>query len=595
MKKLFKSFLHNISLLKRGFGPYKKQIAVLTLVGFLSGLLEGVGANALIPLFSFITGDGAGGEDFVSRSIERVFGFVGVDFTLTYLLFFIAALFILKAMVLFIGSYIQYKIAYGYEKRVRTELFEKSLRSTWGYLLNQKIGHLEKILSVEVRYVMRLLETVSSLVLILTSLLVFLAIAFNISIQTTSIALATGIVVMIVFQPLINKIRKITREVASRGRDIAHFVNENVLGMKTIKAMSVTSPVSLVGESNFEALRLLQIRRSLLSNAFGSFFQPFGVVFVLVLFAVSYKTSTFSLPAFIAIVYLIQRIFTQVHGFQTHTQTIFGMLPYLENVLSYQEHVVQNQEQDEGSKPFRFEKTFSFNNISFGYKADKNVLSNISFQIAKGSFIGLIGPSGAGKTTIVDLVLRLFKPNSGDILVDGISISEIDLHEFRKKVGYVSQDLHLINDTVANNIRFFDDAITDAKIQEAAKQANIQDTITSLPNGFDSIVGERGVQFSAGQRQRIVIARVLARNPRFLILDEATSALDNESEKKIQEVIENLKGKITVLVIAHRLGTVMNCDELLVLDRGEIIEKGKPKDLLANEQAYFYKMYNIRE
>ncbi len=326
---------------------------------------------------------------------------------------------------------------------------------------------------------------------------------------------------------------------------------------------------------------------------FGAFFQPFSVIFVLMLFAFAYKTSTFNFPAFVAIVYLIQRIFSQIQDLQAQTQNVFGLLPYMEHVLSYQKRMRKNEEEEGGGKPFVFEKDLLFERVSFGY-GQNAILDNLSFRINRGSFTGLIGSSGSGKTTIVDLMLRLFVPQKGNILLDGLLVSEIDVHDWRKNVGYVSQDIHLINDTVENNIRFFDDSISREEILYAAKQAQIYDFIDSLPEKFSSVVGERGIQLSAGQRQRIVIARVLVRHPKLLILDEATSALDNESEKHIQAVIESLKGHITVLVIAHRLGTVMNCDTLMVLDKGKIIETGAPNDLLKDKQTYFYKAYNIR-
>ena len=208
--------------------------------------------------------------------------------------------------------------------------------------------------------------------------------------------------------------------------------------------------------------------------------------------------------------------------------------------------------------------------------------------------VGLIGPSGAGKTTLVDLILRLLKSSQGSILLDGQNVDLVTIEAWRQNIGYVSQDIFLINDTIANNIRFYDYSITDEQIQTAAKMANIYDFIKFCPQGFDTMVGDRGITISAGQRQRIVIARVLARQPQILLLDEATSALDSESEDQIQQVIKDLRGRVTVLVIAHRLQTVMDCDRLLVLDGGRISEEGSPRQLLKNKDSYFFKMYNIK-
>ena len=207
--------------------------------------------------------------------------------------------------------------------------------------------------------------------------------------------------------------------------------------------------------------------------------------------------------------------------------------------------------------------------------------------------IGLIGPSGAGKTTTVDLLLRLFRPQSGELLIDGVNIDEMDKKSWRNNIGYVSQDIFLLNDTIENNIRFYDDSLSPKDIADATKSANIYDFIETLPDKLQTIVGERGIQLSGGQRQRIVLARILARKPSILILDEATSALDNESEHKIQEAIRDLRGKLTIIIVAHRLSTVIHSNRILVLKDGIIAEEGSPQELLNNTKSYFYKNYNI--
>ena len=209
--------------------------------------------------------------------------------------------------------------------------------------------------------------------------------------------------------------------------------------------------------------------------------------------------------------------------------------------------------------------------------------------------VGFIGPSGAGKTTIFDLLLRLLRPTEGKILVDGKNIHSIDIPDWRKNLSYVSQDVFLLNDTIFNNIKFFDDSVTKEDVFRAAKLAQIYDFINTLPDKFDTTVGERGVLLSAGQRQRVALARALARKPKVLLLDEATSSLDNESEQRIQTAIENLKGGMTILVIAHRLSTVLNSDKLFVVEKGKIVEEGNPRTLLKEKETYFHKMYNLRK
>ncbi len=208
--------------------------------------------------------------------------------------------------------------------------------------------------------------------------------------------------------------------------------------------------------------------------------------------------------------------------------------------------------------------------------------------------LGIVGSSGSGKTTLVDILMGLLKPAKGDVLLDGRSINNFDKKSWRKKFSYVSQDVFLLNDTVANNIRFYDNSISQKEIMEAAKIAQIYDFVKTLPDGFDTMAGERGLKISGGQRQRIALARALAGKPDILILDEATSSLDPDSESLIQKAIENLKGRITVLAIAHRYSTVINSDKLIILDNGKMIEEGAPAELLKDKDSHFYKMYDIK-
>jgi len=247
-----------------------------------------------------------------------------------------------------------------------------------------------------------------------------------------------------------------------------------------------------------------------------------------------------------------------------------------------------------GNDTFSFKKDIVFNNVSFSYAySDKKILNSLNFTLRCGEMLGIVGPSGAGKTTFVDVLLRLHEPQEGTIFIDGLPLSGISLHSWRKNIGYVSQDYFLINDSFLNNIKYYDESISREDAIEAAKMANIYDFIESSANGFDTLIGDRGLMLSNGQRQRIVIARILARKPKLLVFDEATSSLDKESEKKIQQVIENIRGKITIIIIAHRLSTIHHCNTLLVLNDGGVVESGSPDILLSDTSSYFYKVSNL--
>ena len=584
-----------IKLSWRAFGQYKLQIFILTLLGFLSGLLEGIGINALIPLFSFITGQENGGNDFISQTIEKMFLYAHIDFNIKFLLIFISSLFIFKAFILILFSYIIIKITTSYEWRTKINLLASTLKANWPYLLKQKLGYLETILMINIRNSSNLLGQIGNIIKLFVTLMIYITVAVNISVYITLIALVLGLVLFFIFKPFIYKVRVLSSKMERINKEISHYIGENIIGMKTIKVASVGNRVAEVGRDFFNKLRSMQIKHAMLHTITGAFMQPVSLVFVCIIFALSYKTANFNFAALIAVVYLIKQIFSYFEQLQKKALVINSSIPYLKNILDYEDQAKKNKEQDTGSGLFQFNDFLEFKNVNFFYNPDKKVLTDINFSIKKGELVGLIGPSGVGKTTITDLILRLLIPISGRILLDGKDIRKINIEEWKKNIGYVSQDIFLTNDTINSNIKFYDNSITDDDVKEAAKMANIYNFIQSCPDEFFTVVGERGILLSAGQRQRIIIARVLARKPKILLLDEATSALDNESEAKIQQVIKNLKGKITVLVIAHRLSTVVNSDKLIVLEKGKVIEHGNPQELLRDKDSYFFKVYNIRE
>lgn len=233
-----------------------------------------------------------------------------------------------------------------------------------------------------------------------------------------------------------------------------------------------------------------------------------------------------------------------------------------------------------------FEKSINFENVSFKY-SNEYVLKNVSWEIKKGAAVAIVGESGSGKSTLMDLLSRFYDVTEGRILIDGHDIREIKIHDLRNLTGIVSQESILFNVTVAENIAFGDENIDIEKVKQAAKNANAHSFIMELENGYETIIGERGNKLSGGQKQRLNIARAIYKNPDVLILDEATSALDTESEKLVQDALERLMQGRTSFVVAHRLSTIKNADEIIVLSRGEIIEKGNHVELIQQNGAYY--------
>lgn len=591
----------NVRFLKKLFGliqieykAYRWHIVLLGILSFFAGILEGFGITAIIPIFSFVNKGKAETGDLISQIIEKFFNIFHLPYTLKFLLIFILVIFITKSILTFLANHISASITTRYEKQTRAELLDSTLSSNWQNLSKQKVGYLSQILTTDISNSSALLTYIGMFLITAINLIVYTFLAFNVSPTIALITVVFGILVFFIFKPLLYKNKALAQEASQLYKETAHYVDEVVIGAKAIKASSLESAVHKRGHMYFDRLRFLLLRAAVLKNLANALLQPMGIMLILSIFAYFYKFSSFNFASFAVIVYAINKVFANVEMGQAQLHKISSCIPFLAAVVEYKELGRQQSEINQGNDSFSFVDRLEFKGVHFAYTPSQKILKDINFSVKKGSIVGIIGPSGSGKTTITDLILRLFDPTQGNIYIDGKTIETFKLDELRKNIGYVSQDSFLVNDTVENNIKFYNETISHEAVIRAAKMAHVSEFINKLPEKYDTVVGERGVQLSGGQRQRIILARVLVNQPQVLILDEATSALDNESEAIIQETITELKGTITVIMIAHRLSTVLNADNLLVIEKGKIIEEGSPEQLLKDSESYLSRVYNLR-
>lgn len=366
-------------------------------------------------------------------------------------------------------------------------------------------------------------------------------------------------------------------------------LDETLTGLKVVKSYNAEN--SFIQKFNDSLDRLLKLTTSIANkNNLASPMSEFlGIVTIAVLlwFGGIMVLEDLSLKGtqFIAYMGLAYTILTPAKAISKASYQVKSGLAAAERVFTLleQENVVVNK--PNAFVKHTFENKISVKNINFAYQ-DENVLKNFSFEVEKGKTIALVGQSGSGKSTIANLLTRFYDINEGSIEVDGVEVRDWDMHALRGLIGLVTQDSILFNESIKNNLLIGKPNATDEEIIDALKIANAYEFVASLPNGIDTNIGDAGGKLSGGQKQRLSIARAVLKNPPIMILDEATSALDTESEKLVQDALEKMMQNRTSIVIAHRLSTIQKADNIIVMQKGEIVEQGKHADLIAKNGTY---------
>lgn len=503
-----------------------------------------------------------------------------------------------------IFGYMQaYYLAYveqGVIKDLRNDAYKHLHKLPMSYFKNEKTGNLISRITNDVNVVQNSVSAVFlNLIREPITILVFLGIAISISWKLTlfSILILPFALVIISYIGLV--IRKQSSRLQQKMSDITTVLHETISGVKVVKAFGMEEYENrkFMNETKgfFDlTLKIVRVRNS--SSPITEFLSVVVGVFIvyyggrLVLIDGSLKASEF-LGLLFAIFQLmppikeLSSVHNRIQESSAAADRVFQILDTPPTIKNIPEPVrIQG-----------FNDKIEFRNLSFHYDdSDELVLKEINFTVNKGEAIALVGSSGSGKTTLADLLPRFYDPTSGSIIIDGNDIKNIRIRDLRKLMGIVTQETVLFNDTIRNNIAYGLDDFSHERIEEAARAANAHNFIMELPNGYDTVVGERGAKLSGGQRQRLSIARALLLNPSIMIFDEATSALDNESEVLVQEAIERLMYDRTTFVIAHRLSTIRNSDKIIVLDRGQIVQIGKHYELLEQTEGIYHKLYELQ-
>ena len=511
---------------------------------------------------------------------------------LLYFCIFILVLFFLKNLTRYMAMYYLAVIRNGVVMNLRKQLYGKLISLPVGYFTNERKGDLISRLTNDVTEIE--VSVMSSLELIFREPFTITIFLLSMLVISPSLTLFS-LVLMPISALIIGRVGKSLKRTSAKGQskmgEVVAGIDEMIGGLRILKAFNAEEQSKRNFEktnSEYNNISIRMFRKRDLSGPMSEFLGS-AVLITLVWFGgnliLGGNTDELNGEAFIGFIIVFSQLIRPVQGIATaHSNINKGLAAKdrVDEILNTHNAIL---EQKDALPVTQFNSEIRFENVTFRYETE-DVLKNISFTIPKGKTVALVGQSGSGKSTIADLVPRFYDTTSGDVLLDGVSLKKLKAKDIRSFMGIVSQESILFNDTIAGNIALGDSNPDLTRVEEAAKIANAHEFISNLENGYLQNIGERGMKLSGGQRQRVCIARAVYKNPPVLILDEATSALDTESEKLVQDSLSSLMKNRTTLVVAHRLSTIQHADEILVLQKGEIVERGNHTDLYAANGVY---------
>ena len=604
MKEFFK-------VLRRFVPPYRKYLVLSVLFTLLSAVLNVFSFMVLIPILQILfkvtepvevdfiawsTMDSGNAKDVLMNNLQFYMnGFVdshGASAMLLLLGVFLVLMTLLKTASYFASSAAIIPLRTGIVRDLRTRMYDKVVSLPLGFFSKERKGDIiarmtGDVIEVENSIVTSLDMLIKNPIFIVIYFATLVYVSWEMTLFTICVAPVLGWIMGSVGRKLKAKSMVVQQKVG----DTTSQMEETIGGLRVIKAFVAEKKMSGRFRKCCDELRNAVMRvtmRQALAHPMSEFLGTCIIVIVLWFGGtlILSENSPISAAAFIYYLTMLYSIINPVKELSKASYSIPRGLASMERVDAILQAGNPITDGEKGIEPVDMKDGIEFRNVTFSYDGERNVLKGIDLKIGKGKTVALVGQSGSGKSTMVDLIPRYYDVQQGEVTIDGVNIKDMKVKSLRSLIGNVNQEAILFNDTFYNNITFGVENATMEQVVEAARIANAHDFIMETEMGYDTCVGDRGCLLSGGQRQRISIARAILKNPPILILDEATSALDTESERLVQEALERLMKTRTTIAIAHRLSTIKNADEICVMRDGEIVERGKHDELIGLNGVY---------
>ena len=601
-------------ILRRFVPPYKRYLVMTVSFNILSAVLNIFSFAAIIPILQIIfkTEKAAAAPQLMAWDwdnmkevaannmdyyVNALIADIGPTTTLLVLGLFLATMTFLKTGAYFLSTATVIPIRTGIVRDIRNQLYRKITSLPIGFFSEERKGDIIARMSGDVQEIEN--SIMSSLDMLFKNpilIIAYFATLLCISWQLTLFTILFVPVMGWIMGKVGRKLKRKSKEAQALWSDTMSQVEETLGGLRIIKAFCAEEKMNRRFDNTNSSYRnqILKVNtRQQMAHPMSEFLGTVMIIIVLWFGGILVlNQQVLSGPTFIYYLVILYSIINPLKDFSKAGYNIPKGLASMERVDKILLAESDIKEKENPQHISSFDHTIEFRHVSFRY-GEQWVLRDINLTIEKGKTIALVGQSGGGKSTMVDLIPRYYDVQEGEVLIDGINVKDLEIHDLRQLIGNVNQEAILFNDTFFNNISFGVDNATQQQVEEAARIANADEFIKASENGYDTNIGDRGGRLSGGQRQRVSIARAILKNPPILILDEATSALDTESERLVQDALERLMKTRTTVAIAHRLSTIKNADEICVLHEGQIVERGTHDELISKD-GYYKKLHDMQ-